>query len=79
MIRPVPNTGYSSDVRLTLRVGDRLFDVGQVLPDRCMVRDPVDVDPGPAELTISVDGQDEVKNVMLRDGIRSGIREVFFV
>jgi hypothetical protein len=44
-----------------------------------MVRDPVDVDPGPAELTISVDGQDEVKNVMLRDGIRSGIREVFFV
>jgi hypothetical protein len=78
MIHPVPDTVYSSDVRLTLRVGDRMLDAGQVMPDRCMVRDPVDVEPGPAELTITVDGQDKVKAATLRDGIRLGIREVFF-
>jgi hypothetical protein len=78
MIRSAHPDGHSSEVRLSLRVGDRVFDVGQVLPDRCMVRNPSDVGPGPAELTISIDGEDEVKQVVLRDGMQTGKREVCF-
>lgn len=70
--------GYSAEVRITLRVGERMFDVAQVHNTACYLRNPADVPPGPAELIISVDGRERLKTVMLRDGIRAESPEVCF-
>jgi len=79
MIRPTKHSEHSSDVRITLRVGDRSFDVGQVVDGRCYVRNPSDVPPGLAELTISVDDREDTKQVTLLHGIRADSREVHFI
>ena len=78
MIRLTKRSEHSSDVRITLRVGDRNFDVGQVVDGRCYVRNPTDVPPGLAELTISVDDREDTKPVTLLYGIRADSREVHF-
>ncbi len=70
--------GYSAEVRITLRVGDRLFNVAQVHNTACYLRDPADVPPGPAELMISIDGREKRESVMLRDGIRAESPKVCF-
>lgn len=78
MIRNASSTGYSTNVQIRLIVGDRIFDVGQVCDQTCNVRNPVDVEPGPAQLSISVDGNEKVKTVMLPNGIAANSREVRF-
>lgn len=78
MIRLPIGNSYSSEVRLTLSVGERLFEVRQSGPDRCLLQEPENCDPGPAELRMSIDGRIQTRSVYLRDGIRSGQQEVFF-
>ena len=78
MIRTTSTMGYSAEVRITLRVGERLFEVAQVHNTACYLRNPADVPPGLAELMISIDGRENLKTVMLRDGIRAESTEVCF-
>lgn len=78
MIRTASTTTYSAEVRITLRVGERVFEVAQVHNTACYLRNPADVPPGPAELMISVDGRESLENVMLRDGIRAESPKVCF-
>ncbi|MCC7337122.1 MAG: hypothetical protein IT422_18680 [Pirellulaceae bacterium] len=78
MIRNASTTSYSAEVRITLRVGERVFDVAQVHNTACYLRNPADVPAGPAELMISVDGRESLENVILRDGIKADSPEVCF-
>ncbi|MGB7325124.1 MAG: hypothetical protein WBD31_09645 [Rubripirellula sp.] len=78
MIRSVSPSGYSSVVRINLRVGDQIFNVAQLHDKVCLVRNPGNVEPGPAELSIVVDGKEQTETVMLRNGIRAESREVCF-
>ena len=61
--------GYSSDVRLQLIVGERTFEVEQVLRDTCLLAEPVDHPPCEGELVMHVDGRRRVWPVVLGDGI----------
>ena len=78
MIRNASPTGYSSEIRIELRVGDRVFEVGMVHNTACFVRNPADVPPGPAELMISIDGRETLEQVLMRDGMKADSEEVCF-
>jgi hypothetical protein len=62
-------TGYSADVRLALIVGEHCFNVGQVGPDDCILRDPIDLPPCEGELVVMIDGSERRWPVILVDGI----------
>lgn len=59
------NGSYSADVHLSLRVGRIVFPLHKVSPTRAVMRNPVDLAAGPAELVVSVDGKDQVSKVRL--------------
>jgi hypothetical protein len=63
-----PLDAYSADVRLSLEVGDRVYNVGKVGPTRIVVRDPVESGPCAAVLVITVDGNTRRTNVWLPNG-----------
>ena len=76
MIRNASPAGHSSDLRITLRAGDHTFDVARVNDKVCLVSEPVDVPPGPGELSFFIDGRERRRSVTLEDGIQTGCREV---
>ncbi len=59
------NGSYSADVELSLRIGRTVFPLHKVSPTRAVMRNPVDLEVGPAELVVSVDGNDHVSKVRL--------------
>lgn len=70
--------GYSSDVRLRLIVGERTFEVEQVLCGTCLLAEPVDHPPCEGELVMHVDDRRRVWPVVLRDGISAQSKLVVF-
>jgi hypothetical protein len=62
--------GYSADVRLSLVVGDRSFDVGQVGPEDLVLREPVTLPPCEGEIVITIDGSERRYPVSLIDGVK---------
>lgn len=56
----------SADVELSLRIDQTVFPLHKISPTRAVLRHPVDLAAGPAELVVSVDGNDEVSKVRLR-------------
>ena len=63
-------TGYSAEVRLALIAGGHRFNVGQVGPDDCILRDPIDLPPCEGELVVTIDGSVRRWPVKLVDGIQ---------
>lgn len=61
--------GYSSDVRMRLRVNGHSFRIGQLGPDFIILDDPSDSPPGAGEITMSIDGRARSWAVELPDGI----------
>ncbi|TWT74054.1 hypothetical protein CA85_09390 [Allorhodopirellula solitaria] len=78
MIRSAFPASYSSDVRLSLRVDEHVLEVAQVDANRCILRDPIELPAGPADLEISVDGKISTETVILMDGVKIGCPEVRF-
>jgi len=70
------STGYSAQVRLHLVIGSRILELGQIGPDRIVVREPADLPPGPAEVVMHVDSFERRWQVYLPDGISPQSREV---
>lgn len=68
--------GYSADVRLQLIVGERVFEVEQVLRNTCILAAPIDHAPSEAELVMHVDGRRHSWAVELPDGIRRDCPEI---
>ena len=63
-----PNGAFSADVRLSLRIDNTDFPLHKVSPTRAVMRKPVDLPVGDAELIVSVDGKSQVSRVRLPVG-----------
>ena len=70
--RTSTGTGHSADVRITLAVNGHVFSAAELGPDFVVLRNPVPHPPAEAELSLSIDGQEERWRVELIDGIRAG-------
>ena len=72
------NGSYSASVELSLRVGTSVFPLHKVSPTRVVMRTPIDLPAGDAELVVSIDGKDQVSRVCLPlgDSIRSAFVEI---
>jgi hypothetical protein len=69
MNQPPSGFGYSAEVELNLQLGDRVISLHAVGPERVKLREPIDAPPGPAEVIVIVDGDEERTPVMLPDGL----------
>jgi hypothetical protein len=70
--------GYSSNVRLELRINGRTLQVAQVAPDWCILMDAADHPPCEAELVMYVDDARRTWNVKLPGGISKSSKRVQF-
>ena len=57
--------GYSSDVEIYLILADRKLPVSLVEGDVIILRDPEPVPNGHAQLSISVDGEAEIHDILI--------------
>jgi len=66
-------SGYSSTVKIALRIGDKELDVAQVGNETLILRDdPGSELSGEAELSISVDGEATEYQILLRSSLPEG-------
>ena len=71
----VPRSGYSAQVRMTLVVNGHTLDVAQLASRFLILASPVDHPPAPAEVLLSVDGQQTRWPVFLDDGISPAVKK----
>jgi len=69
-------TGYSAQVRLHLVIGGQEFELGQIGPDRIILRESIEYPPGPAEVVMHVNDIEDRWQVYLPNGITANSREV---
>ena len=69
---------HSPKVRVELAVNGMVFDLAQVGPERGYVREPRDLPPCNAELTVYVDDETIHRRVRLLDGMSKESRLVRF-
>lgn len=67
-MRTPPNGSYSAEVGLSLQMNDIVVPLHKVSPNRVMMRAPVDLPAGYAELTVSVDGLPRTSRIHLPNG-----------
>lgn len=73
------NVGYSAEVRLNLRLGDRRMVLSQVCPTKVNLQTAGEaVSPTEAELLIEVDGVESSSRIFLTNGIKPTDRWVAF-
>src|SRR5947209_9104558 len=71
-IRNTTRSGHSANVRIALAVNGYVFSVAELGPDFVVLRNPIPHPPAEAELSLSIDGQEERWRVELIDGILAG-------
>jgi hypothetical protein len=71
-----PSESFSTTVRITLVAGQHTFDVAQMRPGVCTLRDPRPLAPTAGELTLQVDDDFYRYAVYLMDGISAESHEV---
>ena len=62
------NGSFSADVQLSLRMENTIYPLHKVSPTRVVVRKPVDLPIGYADVIVSVDGKSQVSPVYLPNG-----------
>jgi len=77
-IRNTTRSGHSANVRIALAVNGYVFSVAKLGPDFVVLRNPIPHAPAEAELSLSIDGQEERWRVELIDSIRAGGGDVRF-
>ena len=65
------NGSFSADVQLSLRMNNTIFPLHKVSPTRVVVRKPVDLPVGYADVIVSVDGKSQISPVYLPNGASS--------
>jgi hypothetical protein len=63
------STGYSTELEGFLCVDGRRLPLHELGPDFCVVRSAIAAPPSPAEILLSIDGQESRFAVMLPEGI----------
>jgi hypothetical protein len=69
MSKDLPETGYSADVRMELRLNGHVLKVGQLGPSFLILSEPVNHPPAEAELMLSIDNRERRWKVFLPNGI----------
>ncbi|HZN34637.1 MAG TPA: hypothetical protein VFB80_12505 [Pirellulaceae bacterium] len=72
------SAGYSAHVEMFLILNGQQFDLGQIGPEHCIVRNPAEVPPSPGEIVLIVDGNETRLQVYLPHGISSSSRKVAY-
>jgi hypothetical protein len=62
------SSGYSSHVEIHLILNGETLDVGQLGPEHCMLRQPREFPPSPAEIVLIVDEEEIRLPVFLKEG-----------
>ncbi len=60
---------YSSDVDLWLAYSDVKIPLAQVAPDWIITAERTEMDPGPVDIIVLVDGKEHRRHMMLPNGI----------
>lgn len=60
---------YSSEIQIRLIFDTLSLEVSSCFNNVCVVVDPVDLPPGPAQFYINIDGQEWLKPVYLDEGV----------
>ncbi|MFQ5734166.1 MAG: hypothetical protein ACE5KM_19695 [Planctomycetaceae bacterium] len=68
MTKIAVGVSYSSEVKLWLRVNGEVHRVAKIGPRRLMLRTPCEIAPGPAEITVCIDGREHTQQVLLPYG-----------
>jgi hypothetical protein len=55
---PASPEDFSTDVRLTLRIADGDYSLGQIAPDYIILDPPSSLPPGLGEVILSIDGRE---------------------
>ena len=72
--------GYSSDVELSLQVGERTLRIAQIGPNRFILRDECEFPPGTeGTIVIKVDGDERKIHAFLQNGVARGATEVQYI
>jgi hypothetical protein len=73
-------SGYSARVVLTLVVGDKKLALSHAHPGTVIVRDACEpIPPSDAKLIVEIDGQPQVRDVFLPDGIPNAPQRVSYI
>lgn len=59
---------FSTEVRLTLRIGDDLYSLGQIAPDYVILTPPQELPAAFGEVILSIDGRERIWPVELPVG-----------
>lgn len=60
---------YSANMRANLLVANHTLALGEVGPNSCMVREPIAVAPGRAQIVLRIEEKEFRRDVFLVDGI----------
>jgi hypothetical protein len=69
MMSAAQRQGYSTEVRLELRVNGKVFDIARVGPNSFVPREPMELDVCDAEVAMFVDGELFLWPVRLPHGV----------
>jgi hypothetical protein len=67
---------YSADVRMELRLNGSVLTISHLGPDYLILARPVDHPPAPAEIIVSIDGNQRRRAVYLPAGLSTESRRV---
>lgn len=70
---------YSSQVTIVLLIAGVSYEVSQITDRDVYLRKPIDMDPTPAELLITVDRQTYRESIFFPHGIKSDDRRAFYL
>jgi hypothetical protein len=62
------SSGYSARVEIHLILNGESLNVGQLGPEHCMLREPREFPPSPAEIVLIVDDEETRLPVFLKNG-----------
>ena len=65
---------HSADVRMELRLNGSVLTISHLGPDYLILAEPVEHPPGPAQIAMSVDGQERRWTVQLPAGLSATAR-----
>ena len=72
------SAAYSAQVDMYLILNGRQFDLGQMGPQHCIVRDPAKTPPSSGVIVLTVDGNETRLPVFLPNGISASSRRVAY-
>ena len=68
VVAPASATSHSADVQLVLKVGTKIYELGQIGPDAVFFASETELPPCDAEVIMTIDGREHRRQVTLPEG-----------